>query len=258
MLMLVFNKLSGMVALICRGGLGLFMLGMLDGSVVPTFGAQDELAAVLAAREQHLWFYYAAISAVGTTIGALSTYRLGQKLGSGALLGKFGARRLLRVRRLVQRWGFTAVFVSALAPPPFPTSAIFLAAGSLNYGITNYISALVIGKAIRYGVITYIFSHYRSYGSWFSLHPGKIGTAPLVLISIIIAIAELLVLLLSKHNSTRTMIEPLPPLTRVVRVHKNVEATELQVPGCSGCDLEIEQCLSSVGSAEPIQERVLA
>jgi membrane protein YqaA with SNARE-associated domain len=240
MLMLVFNKLSGMLALIFRGGLGLFMLGMLDGSVVPTFGAPDGLAAVLAARQQHLWLYYAAISAIGTTIGAVSTYRLGQKLGSVQLPGKFGAKRLLRLRRVVQRWGFTAVFVSALAPPPFPTSAFCLAAGSLNYGITNYISALMIGKAIRYVVITYIFSHYRSHEPWFSLHPGKNGAAPLVLISIIIGIAELLVLLLGIGSWRRTTIEPIRPLTKVARIHTNVEGPGFQVPGCSGCDMEID------------------
>ena len=200
MLRLSVQALGATGSLLWGGGIGLLLLGVLDGSVVPSFGTLDQFAGILAARNQHLWFYYAAMSTLGTMIGAFSTYRLGRNAGSDWLEKKFGSQRALRVRRVIERWGFAAIFVPALAPPPFPTSVFFFAAGSLNYRTPKYLSAVISGKAIRYGAITYVVSHYpmRLLRSLF--HPGKYWTESLLVTFTIIALVEFVVLLLGRRR----------------------------------------------------------
>jgi membrane protein YqaA with SNARE-associated domain len=194
MLSLTIHKLGAINIFLNRRGLGLLLLGVLDGSIVPTFGLLDQFTGVFAAREQSLWVYYAAISTIGATIGALTTYRLGRKLGSRSLETKFGVKRALTVRRLLERWGFAAVFVPALAPPPFPTSLFLFAAGSLNYRIPKYLCAVVLGKAIRHGVIAYVISHYSLHRFGFPLHSGQSWAESVIVTFAITSVAELVLL----------------------------------------------------------------
>jgi len=204
------------------GGPGLLILGVLDGSMVPTFGTLDQFAGILAARQQPLWFYFAAMSTIGAMIGAFTTYRLGREAGSEWLAKKFGAQRSLRARRLIERWGFGALLVTALAPPPFPASVLFFAAGSLNYRTTKYISAVMLGKAIRYGAITYVVSHYRLYRLRSVFHTSKYWVESLLVTLTIIVALEFVVLLLgtrktaARHWRRANVIPNANPLDNVI------------------------------------------
>jgi membrane protein YqaA with SNARE-associated domain len=174
------------------GGVGLLILGILDGSIVPTFGSLDLFTGILSVRQRPLWLYYAVMSTIGGVIGAFTTYRLGKKAGTGWLEKKFGEQRSLRVRSLIQRWGFGAVLVPTLAPPPFPASAFFFAAGSLNYPAPKYISAVAVGRAVRYGAIAYVVSHYHLHLLKFLRHPGKYWLESLLVTGTIVVAMGLL------------------------------------------------------------------
>lgn len=64
------------------GGVGLVLLGLVDSSVIPTFGSLDLLTAILAVKNRDLWPYYAAASTVGSLLGAYITYRMSARAGS--------------------------------------------------------------------------------------------------------------------------------------------------------------------------------
>lgn len=114
------------------GGLGLVILGVVDSSVIPTFGSLDILTAILATKTHELWPYYAAASTVGSLVGAYLTYRISVRAGEQWLEKRIGGKRSRQIRGLITRWGFAAVFVSCIAPP-FPTSPFFVGAGALRY-----------------------------------------------------------------------------------------------------------------------------
>ena len=174
------------------GGVGLLILGVLDGSIIPTFGSLDLFTGILSVRQRPLWLYYAVMSTIGAVIGAFTTYRLGKKAGTGWLEKKFGERRSQRVRGLIERWGFGAVLLPTLAPPPFPASAFFFAAGSLNYPAPKYISAVALGRAIRYGAIAYVVSHFHLHVLKYLRHPGKYWAESLLVTAAIVAALGLL------------------------------------------------------------------
>ena len=142
------------------GGLGLFLLAIVDSTPIPTFGGLDILTAILAARQREPWYYYAAVATAGSVIGAYFTFRMARKAGLDYLNRKFGKRKIARLLKYFQRWGTGALVVSTVIPLPFPTSSFFAAAGVLDYPLRTFIVVVALGRAVRYGAIAAIASHY--------------------------------------------------------------------------------------------------
>lgn len=142
------------------GGPGLLVIGVIDSSLIPTLGSLDIFNAVLAARHRDLWWYYALMSTAGSVVGAYVMYRVAEKAGMGWLQKKLGEARVARVNAMLQRWGVSAIVISVIAPPPFPSSAFFVAAGALHFPVRRYLAAVVAGRAFRYFLVAWIASHY--------------------------------------------------------------------------------------------------
>jgi len=152
---------QGIAALVRHlGGLGLFLLAIVDSSPIPTFGGLDILTAILAARQHEPSYYYAGFATAGSIIGAYLTFRMARKAGLGYLNRKFGKRRVARLLKYFQRWGTGALVVSTVVPLPFPTSAFFAVAGALDYPLRTFLVVVASGRAVRYGTIAAIASHY--------------------------------------------------------------------------------------------------
>ena len=142
------------------GGPGLVLLGIVDSSVIPTFGSLDALTIIFAAAHHGWWWYYGLMAAIGSVAGAYISYQLGRKAGKEGLEKKFGKQRLEKVYDYYGRRGFWAVFVPAILPPPFPTSPFLVSAGALNYSVRNFMIAISIARAIRYALIAAVGALY--------------------------------------------------------------------------------------------------
>lgn len=188
------------------GGLGLVPLGILDSSVVPTFGSLDVLTAWLAATHADLWPYYAAMSTLGAMIGSFITYRLGKTADHAWIERKFGAKRLRWARHLIEDYGFGAVFVSTVTPPPCPTSVFLLAAGLFRYPAKRFYSAVLLGRAIRYFLITAVAAHYGKHIMRYFRHPQRY-----LLPSLIVTLALAAVTIAIMVQRRRSRITGTPP-----------------------------------------------
>jgi membrane protein YqaA with SNARE-associated domain len=142
------------------GGPGLFLIGIIDSSFIPTLGSLDIFNAVLSAHHHDLWWYYAMMSTAGSVAGAYLMYRLASSAGTGWLQKRMGAARVARVDRILEKYGATAVVIAVIAPPPFPTSPFFVAAGALKFPLRKYLIAVITGRAFRYSLVAWIASHY--------------------------------------------------------------------------------------------------
>jgi membrane protein YqaA with SNARE-associated domain len=142
------------------GGFGLFLLEIVDSSPIPTFGGLDILTAILAARQRQPWHYYAGVATAGSAIGAYLTFRMARKAGLDYLNRKFGKRKVARLLKYFERWGTGALVVSTVVPLPFPTSAFFAVAGVLDCPLRTFMVVVALGRAVRYGAIAAIASHY--------------------------------------------------------------------------------------------------
>lgn len=142
------------------GGIGLIPLGILDSSLVPIPGSLDAMTIVLSAREHELWPYYALMATVGSVLGAFLTYRLAHKRGKKMLEKKLSKPHMKRVNAIVKRWGFGAIVVPALLPPPMPMVPFVIAAGAMQYSRNRFLVAFTIGRAARYTLLAFLGARY--------------------------------------------------------------------------------------------------
>ena len=135
------------------GGLGLILLGVADNSVVPLPGSMDVLTIWLAARQPSWWMYYAAMATLGALIGGYITYGLARQGGREAFERRLPKRKAEKVYQRFERWGFWAVAIPAILPPPFPIVPFLLAAGALQYSRKQFLGALALGRGIRFTIV---------------------------------------------------------------------------------------------------------
>jgi len=133
--------------------LGVFVLAALDSTVffsVP-FGI-DAAVIILAARNQAIVWLVPILAAVGSMAGAALTFWMGVKIGDTGLERYVPERRLQRVRNRIERSGAVALAVADLIPPPFPFTAVVLAAGALEVSPALFFGTLLATRLVRFGV----------------------------------------------------------------------------------------------------------
>lgn len=142
------------------GGLGLVPLGFLDNSLLPLPCTADVATIALSARHEPLWIYYALMATTGSVIGGFFTYRIGFHGGKEALERRFSRRKVDRVCKLFGRWGFGAIFIPALLPPPVPAVPFLFAAGAMQYPAKKFLVALTLGRVFRFMILAYLAARY--------------------------------------------------------------------------------------------------
>jgi membrane protein YqaA with SNARE-associated domain len=142
------------------GGPGLVLLGIADNSVIPLTGSMDVLTIWLAARHHEPWPYYALMATIGAVIGGYITYALARKGGKETMERKLSRKRAKQVSKAFNRWGFFAVAIPALLPPPFPFVPFLIAAGAGQYSPKKFLAALTVGRGVRYTIAAFLGFHY--------------------------------------------------------------------------------------------------
>src|ERR1039457_456762 len=142
------------------GGPGLVLLGLADNSVIPLTGSMDVLTIWLAARHREPWPYYGLMATLGAVIGGYITYALARKSGKETMERKLSKKRAAQVSKAFARWGFAAVAIPAVLPPPFPFVPFLLAAGAMQYSRKKFLAALTLGRGVRYTIAAALGFHY--------------------------------------------------------------------------------------------------
>jgi membrane protein YqaA with SNARE-associated domain len=174
------------------GGPGLVLLGIADNSVIPLTGSMDVLTIWLAARHHEPWPYYAAMATLGAVIGGYITYALARKGGKETMERKLSKRRAAKVAKAFERWGFAAVAIPALLPPPFPFVPFLLAAGAMQYSRKKFLGALTLGRGVRYTIAAGLGFHYGRHILRFFSQYYKPAMAVLIGLAVIGAVLSLI------------------------------------------------------------------
>ena len=158
------------------GPLGAIALGIADASVIPTPGSLDILIILLVGSEPQHWWIFVMAAALGSTLGASITFRIGEKGGKTELEARFPRKKLDRVYRWSKKYGVGAVAVPALLPPPFPLSPFLLAAGAMKVPRKKFLMAYAVGRTVRYGIVAWLG---RLYGHAF-IHDMQKYSKPII------------------------------------------------------------------------------
>ncbi|MFY9844068.1 MAG: VTT domain-containing protein [Terriglobales bacterium] len=168
-IILLASTKSTMRWLIHLGGPSLILLGLVDNSVIPLPGSTDVVTILLSAHRREPWIYYAIMATAGSVLGGFLTYRMARKGGKETLEKRFSAKKVKKVYSIFERFGFAAVAIPAILPPPFPIVPMLLAAGALQYPTRKFLTALAVGRGIRYTILAYLGYNYgRSIVKFFS------------------------------------------------------------------------------------------
>ncbi len=154
---LVLNRLNGL--LMVMGIPGLLAISFLDSAAVPLPGGPDALLLLLAWQRPALTYLIVLAATIGSTLGCMVLYGIGYKGGEKAL-SRFNPERTARVERSMRKYGPWAILVSVLAPPPFPTKLVILAAGVLRTDRFRLGAGVFSGRLIRYSLVGYLAARY--------------------------------------------------------------------------------------------------
>ncbi len=180
---------SGVLKWVLRlGGPGLILIGIADNSVVPLTGSMDVFTIWLAASHRDTWWLYAIFAILGALIGGYITFELARKGGKEALEHKFPKKKIEKVYDRFERWGFGAIAVPALLPPPFPMVPFLVAAGALQYPPRKFIGALALGRGVRFFIVAGLGAIYGKSIVAFFRHYYKPALAVLIGLAVIGAI----------------------------------------------------------------------
>ncbi|HEY0703757.1 MAG TPA: VTT domain-containing protein [Candidatus Acidoferrales bacterium] len=178
------------------GGPGLILLGLLDSSVIPLPGSMDLMTILLAAHQKTYWPYYAVMATIGSVVGAYVTYRIARKQGDKAIHDRLSARNAKRVVETFEKYGFGAIALPALLPPPMPMVPFVIAAGALQYSTKKFLAAMTLGRIARYTILAYLGATYGRRIFDVVLAHGKVTLE----VTIAVAVVSLVVVLLMRSR----------------------------------------------------------
>ncbi len=145
--------------LLLMGIPGLLAISFLDSAAVPMAGGPDAIILLLAWKRPAMAPLIVLAATIGSTLGCLILYGIGMKGGEKAL-ARFNPDRIARVEKKMQKHGLLAIIAAVLAPPPFPTKLVILAAGVLRTGKVRFSTGVFAGRLIRYSLVGFLAAHF--------------------------------------------------------------------------------------------------
>jgi len=135
------------------GGLGVMILAIGDSSFLSVPEGNDLLIVVLSTGKS--WgnmAYWVGMTTLGSVIGCLLLYSVGRKGGNPLLRRKFSSEKIERAERLFKKYGLLTVLIPSVLPPPLPFKIFVLSAGVFRLRVLEFVTAVVIGRTIRYSM----------------------------------------------------------------------------------------------------------
>ena len=132
------------------GGVGMFVIALLDSSFLSFPQVNDLLIILLSTKYPARMPYYAGMTTLGSLIGCFMLYGVVRRGGESFLRKRMQGRYFDRAVTLYQKYGLMAVIVPALLPPPVPFKLFVLLAAAAAVSPVRFGIAIVIGRGIRY------------------------------------------------------------------------------------------------------------
>ncbi len=182
------------------GGVGLFLIALLDSSFLSFPQVNDLLIIVLSTKYPERMPYYAGMTTVGSIIGCYLLYGVARRGGEVFLRKRLKGPYVDRAIALYQRHGLLAVVVPSLLPPPVPFKVFVLLAGAAAVSPVRFGLAVAIGRGIRYFGQGYLAVLYGEQAAEFmAAHGAEIGIG--LALAAIVAGAAVFFLRRRRHGS---------------------------------------------------------
>ena len=140
------------------GGIGLLVLGVLDSSFLFAPWGNDLMMVALVAQKPHTgtMLYYAVMSTLGSVIGCLLLDLTLRPLGEKGLEKHVSKKRIAKLCDKIGKSGGKALAIASMVPPPFPFTAVVMAASALQYSRRRMLIIVGVCRLVRFVIVGYL------------------------------------------------------------------------------------------------------
>ncbi len=169
----------------------MIIIGALDSSLLSLPEINDYLVVGRCYKDPSAAFYFPLFAAAGSVIGCNLLYTIVRRGGQAVLRKRFKLEHIRRVEKAYERFGFLAIGIPAILPPPLPFKIFVATAGALEYPRWKFLMTVMIARSFRYYVEGILAVYYGRRVLLFMKDNGLIVisiVASIVLIGVIIYI----------------------------------------------------------------------
>ncbi len=130
----------------------MIIIGALDSSLLSLPEINDYLVVGRCYKYPTAAFYFPLFAATGSVIGCNLLYTIVRRGGQAVLRKRFKLSQIKRVERAYERFGFLAIGIPAILPPPLPFKIFVATAGALEYPRWKFLLTVMIARSLRYYV----------------------------------------------------------------------------------------------------------
>jgi membrane protein YqaA with SNARE-associated domain len=130
----------------------MILIGALDSSLLSLPEINDYLVVGRCIKQPSAVFYFPLFAAIGSVLGCLALYTIMRGGGQALLRRRFKRENIERVERAYARYGFLAIAIPAVLPPPMPFKVFVATAGTLEYPRWKFLVTVMIARSCRYYV----------------------------------------------------------------------------------------------------------
>jgi membrane protein YqaA with SNARE-associated domain len=127
-------------------------IGALDSSLLSLPEINDYLVVGRCFKYPTAAIYFPFFAAIGSVIGCLLLYTIMRRGGQALLRRRFKRENIERVERWYARYGFLAIAIPAILPPPMPFKIFVATAGTLEYPRWKFLVTVMLARSVRYYV----------------------------------------------------------------------------------------------------------
>jgi membrane protein YqaA with SNARE-associated domain len=130
----------------------MLIIGALDSSLLSLPEINDYLVVGRCFKHPSAAFYFPLFAAAGSVIGCAVLYSIMRRGGQAVLRKRFSVESIKRVERAYARFGFLAIAIPAILPPPLPFKVFVATAGTLEYPRWKFLLTVMVARSLRYYV----------------------------------------------------------------------------------------------------------
>ena len=130
----------------------MIIIGALDSSLLSLPEINDYLVVGRCFRDHTAVYYFPLFAAAGSVLGCHILYTIVRRGGQAVLRKRFPLASIKRVEHAYEHYGFLAIGIPAVLPPPLPFKIFVATAGALEYPRWKFLLTVMIARAFRYYV----------------------------------------------------------------------------------------------------------
>jgi membrane protein YqaA with SNARE-associated domain len=189
----------------------MIIIGALDSSLLSLPEINDYLVVGRCYKYPSAAFYFPLFAAIGSVIGCNLHYSIVRRGGQAVLRRRFPLASIKRVERAYERFGFLAIGIPAILPPPLPFKIFVATAGALEYPRWKFLLTVMIARSFRYYVegILAVF-----YGRRVLLFMKDNGLVILSIVGALVLLGVIIYLLRRRKSVSEIIDEETPAVER--------------------------------------------